>query len=179
MAKGKTSATQQYFQKVLSNFGTSTTASRILEDEVTTDLDQVLRVIKEWLQQFMRTKEEHKQCVPVDRFIYPFEFQQAFKTVKEKTSLSPSGTHYTFWECMALDEKMSDYLSAMMRLPFVYGFVNDRWARCLDVMLERERGNSTNPPAMNNWTGGGRFQHGTEDIFAKQMVANSKKTTVT
>ena len=120
MAKEETPPSQAYVQEVLSNCGTSVTSGKILEDEVTTELDQFPWVIRVWLQQFTRTKKEQEQCVPADGFIYPFEFQQAFKTVKEKTLSSPSGSgvHYTFWKCMALNDDISDYLSTMMHLPF-------------------------------------------------------------
>ena len=106
-AREDTPPTQQYFQKVLSDFGTSATASKILENEVTNDLDQFPRVVRVWLRQFTRTKEEQEKCVPVDGFIYPFELQQAFNAVKEKMSPSPSGIHYTFWKCMAMDDEIS------------------------------------------------------------------------
>jgi len=139
MARENTPPTQQYFQKVLSEYGTSDTTSRILDDEISNDLDQFPRVVRVWLQQFIRTKEEQEYCVPVDGFIYPFELQQAFKSVKEKTSSPSSGIHYTFWICMAKDNETSDYLLTMMRLPFVYGFVNDRWSQCLDVMLKKRK----------------------------------------
>ena len=46
MAREEMPPSQIYFQKVLSNFRKSTAASRILEDEVTNDLDQFSRVIR-------------------------------------------------------------------------------------------------------------------------------------
>ena len=35
---------------------------------------------------------------------------------------------------------MSEYLCVMMSLPFVYGFVNKRWLKMIDVMLEKKKG---------------------------------------
>ncbi|KAL7517424.1 hypothetical protein ACHAWF_000123, partial [Thalassiosira exigua] len=57
---------------------------------------------------------------------------------KKPLSSSPSGIHYTFWKDIASDSKISLYVVIMMCLPFMYGFKNDRWAKCLDVMLEKK-----------------------------------------
>jgi len=103
----------------------------------------------------------------------------AFKSVKEKTSSSPSGIHYTFWKCMATDDRISDYLSTMMRLPFVYGFVNDRWSRCLDVMLEKKEGVRQIHQLRIIGLVEADFNTALKIFFAKQMVANSERTTLT
>jgi len=97
-------------------------------------------VIRVWLKQFSRTDEEKLNCIPLDGYNQQFEFQQAFNDMHEKTSSSPSGIHYTFWKCMALDNDISNYMTVMMRLPFMYGFANNRWAKYLDVMLEKKSG---------------------------------------
>ena len=41
---------------------------------------------------------------------------------------------------MAMDDKVSEYLTIMMCHQCVYGFNNDRWAKYLDVMIEKESG---------------------------------------
>ena len=122
-----TPPSQESFRRLLDKYGNSPLADKILDDEVTDELDQFPHVIRTWLRQFRRTK--HEGCAPIDGFIYRQDFQEAFKSVQEKTSSSPSGIHYTFWKCIALDDEMSEYMAVMMRLPFVYGFVNDRWAK--------------------------------------------------
>ena len=55
------------------------------------------------------------------------EYQDAFKAVRERTSSSPdSGLHYTLWKALAKEDDLADWLSVMMSLPFMYGFVNER-----------------------------------------------------
>jgi len=63
--------------------GTDGMGDMILRSEVTTELDQFPHVILIWLQQFARNEMERKQCIPIDGFIHQFEFQHAFKDVKE------------------------------------------------------------------------------------------------
>ena len=41
---------------------------------------------------------------------------------------------------MALDDNIAIYMTVMMRLPFMHGFANNRWAKSLDVMLEKKSG---------------------------------------
>ncbi|KAL7526403.1 hypothetical protein ACHAWF_008463 [Thalassiosira exigua] len=72
--------------------------------------------------------------------VHTDEFQEAFRSVSEKTSSSPSRIHYAFWKSMASDRSIASYLVIMMRLPFMYGFRNERWANSLDVMLEKKPG---------------------------------------
>ncbi|KAL7537591.1 hypothetical protein ACHAWF_005825 [Thalassiosira exigua] len=69
-----------------------------------------------------------------------YEIQATFRSVREKTSLLPSGIHYTFWKAIASNSENSSYMVIMMCLPFMYGFKNDRWAKCLDAMLEKKPG---------------------------------------
>ena len=67
------------------------------------------------------------------------EFQQAFKIVKERTSSSPSSLHYSIWKIVAREDDLAQWLSIMMSLPFMYGFVNKRWATIIDVMIEKKK----------------------------------------
>ena len=73
--------------------------------------------------------------------ISPDDFQSLFKAVRERTSSSPSGLHYTIWKAIAQEDDLASWLSIMMSLPFMYGFVNTRWAKMVDVMIEKKRGN--------------------------------------
>ena len=67
------------------------------------------------------------------------DFQQAFKIVKERTSSSPSSLHYSIWKIVAREDNMAQWLSIMMSLPFMYGFVNKRWATIIDIMIEKKK----------------------------------------
>ncbi|KAL7548603.1 hypothetical protein ACHAWF_011877 [Thalassiosira exigua] len=104
---------------------------------------------------------------------------EAFCSVCRKTSPSPSGIHYTFWKSTVSDRKMSSYLVIMMCLPFMYGFMNGRWTKCLDVMLEKK-------PSVwiihQLWITGlvkADFNTALKLYFTKHLVANSERTELT
>ena len=65
---------------------------------------------------------------------------QAFKKAKENTSSSPSVLDYALWKCIASDEVLAEVFAIMMILPFEYGFINERWCKATDVMLEKKPG---------------------------------------
>ena len=68
------------------------------------------------------------------------DFQDAFAAVPEKTTSSPSGLHYTLWKSLAKEDDLAEWLAIMMSLPFLYGFVNERWTKVVDIMLEKKPG---------------------------------------
>ena len=68
------------------------------------------------------------------------EFQRAFAKAKENTSSSPSGMDYTVWKCIAKDDGLASSFSIIMSLPFQYGFINKRWCKATNVMLEKKPG---------------------------------------
>jgi hypothetical protein len=69
------------------------------------------------------------------------EFQAAMKvTQHEDTSSSASGLHYTLWKAIAEDDKLSAIHAIMISLPFMYGFVCNRWRKITDCMLEKKPG---------------------------------------
>ena len=41
---------------------------------------------------------------------------------------------------MAANDYCAEFLCIMISLPFTYGFVNNRWCREIDVMLEKKKG---------------------------------------
>ena len=59
--------------------------NKLLDSEITDKLDATPPTIRAWLLQSKQTDKE-RECWPIDGFILPDEFHQAFKVVKEKTS---------------------------------------------------------------------------------------------
>lgn len=97
-------------------------------------------IIVAWIKAHKQTETE--MTLPsITGEISKEEFQKAFRVVSEHTSSSPSGIHYTLWKCLARDDTTAGYMATMMSLPFIHGFVNDRWTRVIDVMLEKKQGN--------------------------------------
>ena len=64
-------------------------------------------------------------------------FQAAFKAVSKKTTLLPSGLHYSIWRVLARDNSLAKWLSIMMSLPFMYGFVSEQWIQEVNVIIEK------------------------------------------
>jgi hypothetical protein len=64
------------------------------------------------------------------------DYQEMFKAAKEHTS-SAGEVHYTLWKALAEQDNFAEFLCIMMSLPFMYWFVNHRWHREVDVMLEK------------------------------------------
>ena len=95
--------------------------------------------IQAWLSALQQTatKTDEMNLPKIDGFISPEKFQAAFKAVKERTTSSPSGLHYTLWKVLAAD--LASWLSLLMSLPFMYGFAHQRWATMADVMLEKKK----------------------------------------
>ncbi|KAL7536722.1 hypothetical protein ACHAWF_007008 [Thalassiosira exigua] len=67
-------------------------------------------------------------------------YQAAYRAVSEKTTSSPAGLHYTIWKSVSSVDEFAEWLSIMMSLPYMYGFVNERWATEINAMLEKKRG---------------------------------------
>ena len=68
------------------------------------------------------------------------DLQEAFAAVSEDTTSSPSGLHYTLWKSLAKEDDLASWLATMMSLPFLYRFVNERWTKVVDIMLEKKPG---------------------------------------
>ena len=102
--------------------------------------DATDEVIAAWIESVKQTDAE-RLLPPIQGVISKTDFQEAFRKVSEKTSSSPSGLHYTIWKCLARHDDIASWMCIMMSLPFQHGFINNRWTKCLDVMLEKKTGN--------------------------------------
>ena len=67
------------------------------------------------------------------------KYQQTFKLTRERTTSLPAGLHYTVWKAMAECDYLAEFQAVMMSLPFIYGFVCNRWRRGIDLMIERRK----------------------------------------
>jgi hypothetical protein len=106
--------------------------------------------------------------------INPEEFAKAFKVVSECASLSPSGMYYTIWKRLASHEGIAKWLSITMSLPFMHGFINLRWTKSIDIMLEKKRGNRK---IHMLWIIGlleADFNTALKIIFAEKMMNNAE-----
>ncbi|KAL7524523.1 hypothetical protein ACHAXR_002911 [Thalassiosira sp. AJA248-18] len=134
-------------QSLIQEYGTSDLVDDLIDGSISIN-EATDEAIQAWISAVQQTHSEHTintsdGSIPIPRIsgaITPSDFQAAFKAVSEKTTSSPSGLHYSIWKVMARDDGCAQYLSIMMSLPFMYGFVNKRWTTSVDVMLEKKRG---------------------------------------
>jgi hypothetical protein len=124
-------------QRIMTGHGTDLMQD-ILDGSIDID-DAADEAVHAWIIALKQTEKE-REILPISGKITPLEFRSAFAKVKERTSSSPSGVHYTIWKCLAKDEETSEWMALMMSMPFEFGFVNERWTKAIDVMLEKKKG---------------------------------------
>ncbi|KAL7545994.1 hypothetical protein ACHAWF_015022 [Thalassiosira exigua] len=107
------------------------------------------------------------------------EFQAPFRSVREKTSSPPSGIHYMFRKAIANASEISSHMVIMMCLPFMYGFKNNRWAKCLNVMLEKKPGVRQIHQLRIIGLVEGDFNTALKLFFAHHLIGNVKLTSLT
>ena len=56
------------------------------------------------------------------------------------TTSLPSGLHYLIWKVLTREDDLAKWQSVRMSLPFMYAFAHQRWAKLIDVMLEKKHG---------------------------------------
>ena len=118
-------------------FYTNDLADQYLQGDIPLD-EAVDEAIQAWLSAVQQTRSR-MTLPPMDNTILREDFQAAFKAVTERTTSSPSGIYYSMWKVLAREDDSADWLSVMMSLPFMYGFVNEWWTTESDVMLEKKR----------------------------------------
>jgi hypothetical protein len=91
-----------------------------------------------FIRQLQHTPEERKLECPSQ--ISTEEFQSVFKIQKEDTSSSYSGVHYTLWKAIAEKSELAEVHALWASLPFMYGFVCERWRKEIDCTLEKKPG---------------------------------------
>ena len=133
-------------QKLAEEHGTTDLLESLRNGEITID-EATDEAIQAWISAVKQTTTSfaQSQMPMLTGVISPEDYQDAFKIVTEKTTSSPSGLHYSIWNTLAKEDDLAQWQSIMMSLPFMYGFVNSRWAKVVDVMLEKKR-RTTNTP---------------------------------
>jgi hypothetical protein len=123
---------------VLAEHGTSEVAQAILDrtfDPTTLEMDEGIETFIRGLQ-----RQEKEKSLTMPRQMTTEEFQESIKVTHEDTSSSASGLHYTLGKAIAEDEDLSATHAIMISLPFMYGFVCERWRKIIDCMLEKKAG---------------------------------------
>jgi len=73
----------------------------------------------------LRKTEAARKLPPILGVITSHDFQEMFKMARQRTSSDPRTLNYTLWKCLAKNDKISGFVSVLLSLPFVYGFVNE------------------------------------------------------
>ena len=111
---------------------------------------------------------------PVTGVITKADYQEMFKMAKERTS-SSGDIHYTLWKALAEQDDFAEFLCIMMSLPFMYGFVNNRWLREVDVMLEKKKDIRMIHTLRIIGLLEADFNTALKFLFAKKMMANAEE----
>ena len=78
-----------------------------------------------------------------------------------------------------MNDPISEYMAVMMSIPFQFGILNNRWTRCIDVMLEKKR----NVRQIHRLQIIGLletdFNTALKIYFARKMTTNSENTNLT
>ena len=119
-------------------YGTSKDAVALMAGEFAT-AHPVSPALASWFSHMAQTDPE-KNSPHIVGMMDKSQFQASFRQANEKTSSSPAGLHYTIWKAMAALDSCAECLCVMISLPFMYGFVNNRWTKVIDVMLEKKKG---------------------------------------
>ena len=108
----------------------------------TFDLSEIdpLPEIQYFLQAMAKPSALHSSSL-VDTIITTQDFQQGFKKLSNRTSLSPSGHYITHYKILATDPELSQILARAITMPLTYGFSLARWRIAVQFMLEKEEGN--------------------------------------
>ena len=167
-----------WFQEMIQGDGYTQAGENILNGEPQTGNVKLTPEMSAWLGAIMQTETE-KSLPTIEGRITTEEFQQAFKSAKEKTSSSPSGLHYTIWKCIATDLKLSETFATMMSLPFMYGFVNKRWTKSTDVMLEKKKDTRQIHQLRIIGLLEADFNTALKLIFSKKMMKNAEQAGIT
>ena len=100
----------------------------MLRGEIDIEALEIPDHAKEWLH-YIKKMPKEIEIRTIPHVITQEDFSEAFKSVDEMTSSSPSGLHYTLWKVLAENNELCKMCAAMMTLPFRYGFTHDRWKK--------------------------------------------------
>jgi hypothetical protein len=150
-----TANTRQYHQATNTPFATEPLVSYIGPEANTLGTDNLLRrnmppdettlLLQPETIQLLRmvaTNNTQHAHPGLDINISVEAFQSCYKAVKENTSSSPSGRHVGHYKAAAMNDHLSAIHAMMMTIPFRAGFSPQRWHRVVDIMLEKQPGNS-------------------------------------
>lgn len=130
--------TRPDFKPILQNQGTSDVADEILNGTYDPSSLGLGVEMEEFIKTLRMTPEEKK--LNVRERMSREDYQDIMKITKEDTSSSPSGLHYTLWKAAAENDDLAEIHSLWQSLPFMYGFLNKRWLKTIECMLEKKTG---------------------------------------
>ena len=161
-------------QKLMEDDGTNDLVRQLYSGEL--DLETVTdETIRAYLQAMIETATKKHNIPMVQGCISKEEFQGGFKNVDERTTSSPSGLHYTLWKAVASQDDLAGWMSIMMSLPFMYGFVNERWTTMVDAMIEKKKGNRKIHMLRLIGLLEADFNTALKIIFSRKLMSNAEK----
>jgi hypothetical protein len=131
-------STRPLLTAIRANYGFNDMSSQILQGNTIRlgDLTPEMGAFFQALQHSSSTRS----LPQIDASFTSGDVQEMFKRAKERTSSDSTTLNYTLWKCLAQDDMIAGILSVLLSLPFLYGFVNDKWTSMTDFMLEKKPG---------------------------------------
>ena len=153
--------------------GTGDLADRIVEGMALPEIQHKHEVVQKYIEGMARSDPTIKNTVDVDITIE--DYKRFWISKRETTATSPFGLHIGHYKSVVGIEKQ-DILEVHYRLlmiPFKYAMVPSRWAKSVQVLLEKDSGRP--------WTNRLRIielfdsqvNAGLQMIFGKKMIINA------
>ena len=110
-----------HIHKLIENHGTNELVDQLLNDTILIEDVADEQSKHGWNQ----SEKQYQKYLPIVIWLISREdFQNAFRAVKERTTSLPLGLHYSIWKAISTDNDLSEGLSIMMSLLFLYDFIN-------------------------------------------------------
>jgi len=131
----------EYLADYLGDVLTSKESEILLQGKLQMDLDRIPFPETKKILQFIATAYQ-QPMQPCSGIITPSAFISNYKAVQEKTSSLYSGRHVRHYKAILDNPYLVKIHDTMMSVPYQAGFSPKRWHQVVDVMLEKEPGNS-------------------------------------
>ncbi|KAL7544883.1 hypothetical protein ACHAWF_012867 [Thalassiosira exigua] len=138
MAKEEGPSEKEPLLSMRDEYGLNESTEAMLDGRYVTERDAP-PAFAAWVKALFQTEKE-KERPPVLGGVSTETWQRLFLSSDEGTSSEPNGMNYTVLKALAQSRYVSEIMTIMASLPFIYGFVNKRWLTETDFVIEKKPG---------------------------------------